>query len=583
MILFGALIFLFVNTQAVDFKREAPVLALLREMRDHDARWDIDASRLANDFSPPEAAKVDRGQLIGRMMQQLEGGPAREKIAEQLPVLRAGIAAKDAAFKALLALHGQSLAAFKALDEALGALEAAATSQARANTRLSALVALIDGLRDDLNRPNIETFAERRPALERRIAGLRREAVATDPALAVAAARVESAGRDFLAARANEVAAWQKFSFNTVGARIELTARTLSKAIETALDEQDRWRIYLFAYATALLIGVGYLALRVVAAQSALLSANEELEKRVAERTHDLAQTLRRLKESESQLVQSEKMSSLGQLVAGVAHEINTPLAYVKNSVETAREQLPELRDLIAQAGRLVTILRSSSPDPRDLQDTYDALAATLGRLSNHHVINDLEALTKDGLHGIEQIVELVTNLRNFSRLDRSKVASFNVNDGVQSTLLIARSSLRKVDVEQHLGEVPSITCSPSQVNQVLLNLLSNAAQAIDKPRGRITITTRAADAGSVTVEVADNGRGIAPEVLPKIFDPFFTTKEVGKGTGLGLSIAYKIISQHGGRIDVRSEAGVGTTFTVTLPIQPPADFAADIEASVRS
>jgi signal transduction histidine kinase len=143
-------------------------------------------------------------------------------------------------------------------------------------------------------------------------------------------------------------------------------------------------------------------------------------------------------------------------------------------------------------------------------------------------MLDDLDTLTRDGLHGIEQIVELVANLRSFSRLDRSKVASFNVNEGVRATLLIAQSSLRRIEVERHLGDIPSITCSPSQVNQVLLNLLNNSSQAMDKPQGRITITT----------------------------------------------IAYKIVTQHGGRIDVRSTPGEGTTVTVTLPVEPPPELA---------
>jgi signal transduction histidine kinase len=219
-------------------------------------------------------------------------------------------------------------------------------------------------------------------------------------------------------------------------------------------------------------------------------------------------------------------------------------------------------------------ILQSESPDAADLQEAFAALGARLAQLEAHHVMEDLDSLTKDGVHGIEQISELVTNLKNFSRVDRSHVSSFNVNEGVQATLLIARTQLRNVAIDKRLGEIPSITCSPSQVNQVLLNLLTNAAQALDKPAGRITVATRVVDAGAIAIDVEDNGRGIDPAVLPRIFDPFFTTKEVGKGTGLGLSIAYKIVQQHGGFFDVRSEVGVGSTFTVTLPLQPPAALA---------
>jgi signal transduction histidine kinase len=346
--------------------------------------------------------------------------------------------------------------------------------------------------------------------------------------------------------------------------------------VQSSLEDKERWRVYLFFYAAALLVGVGWLAARVFATQAALKEANESLEKRVALRTRELSEALERLKESEAQLVQTEKMSSLGQMVAGVAHEINTPLAYVKNSVATVRDRLPELEDALAQSERLLGLLHSESPDPAELERAFAAVSSRLAQLRDHQVIADLESLSKDGLHGIEQISDLVVNLKNFSRLDRSKVASFNVNEGVIATLLIAKPQLRNVAVERRFGDIPSITCSPSQVNQVLLNLVTNAAQALDKPDKAIVVTTRHEGADAVAIEVADNGRGIPPEVLPKIFDPFFTTKEVGKGTGLGLSIAYKIVTAHGGRIDVKSQPGKGTVFTVVLPVRPPAELAAE-------
>jgi two-component system NtrC family sensor kinase len=577
--LLGALIFLFVKTAGIDFKHDSHTLTLLREMKDLDSHWDDDAARGANDLSSTVAPQADFGAMMRRNLAEIGRGSTSESLRRELAQLAAGLDQKEAAFRSLRETHAQTVKSAQAMDESLRALAQLASARASASHARSLLgvAGIAEQLRSDINR-RLETFAARAPAMDRRVATLRSEAVATDPSLADAGSAAESAGRAFLAARAAEDAAWHRFSFLTLGGRIELSARTLSTAIESELDAKDRWRVYLFFYALALLIVSGHLALRVASTQAELRAANQDLEKRVSERTHDLSLTLKRLKESEAQLVQSEKMSSLGQMVAGVAHEMNSPLAYVKNSVATVRDRMPDLRDALAQAERLLEILRRASPDAEELQACFNSLEARLERLRKEHVVEDLDALTKDGLHGIEQIVDLVANLRNFSRLDRSKVASFNVNEGVRATLLIAKPALRKIDVERHLGDIPSITCSPSQVNQVLLNLVSNSAQAMDKPRGRIAITTRALGTTQVVIEVEDNGRGIASEALPRIFDPFYTTKEAGKGTGLGLSIAYKIVTQHGGRIEARSTPGEGTVVTVTLPVEPPAELAVATE-----
>jgi signal transduction histidine kinase len=198
-------------------------------------------------------------------------------------------------------------------------------------------------------------------------------------------------------------------------------------------------------------------------------------------------------------------------------------------------------------------------------------VTAQIALLRQQRVLDDLGGLVKDGLYGTGQMADIVGNLKDFSRLDRSKVTSHNLHDSLASTLSLAKHLLKTVTVNKQFGEIPPIICSPSQINQVFLNLVTNAVQAMEGGRGTLTLTTRS-EGGGVTVEVADNGKGIAPEVLPKIFDPFFTTKEVGKGTGLGLSVSYKIVQQHGGRIDVKSQVGAGTQFTVWLPIKPPAE-----------
>jgi len=572
IVLLGTLAFLFSRTEAIDFKRDAETLSLLRELKDLDARWDADASRYSVALTPGPALP-DRGPMLARILRELERASGRPEVESALPAIKEGMAGKSAAWESLRKRHAMSLETLAAAQSASAALASEANfmrlSDPRRADRHAALSAEAQTLFHALRATDALDGA-----LRARLASLGEAAREASPSLAEQGARTQGALQAFADARAAERDEAQKFAFLTVGGRIDQLTQTISRSVQSSLEDKERWRVYLFFYAAALLIGVGWLAARVVAAQAALREANESLEKRVVERTRELSEALTRLKESEAQLVQSEKMSSLGQMVAGVAHEINTPLAYVKNSVATVRDRLPELKDSVAQSERLLALLRSPSPDQADLQDAFAAVTARHAQLREHQVLGDLDSLTKDGLHGIEQIGELVVNLKNFSRLDRSKVASFNVNEGVIATLIIAKPQLRNVAVEKRFGEIPSITCSPSQVNQVLLNLVTNAVQALDKPQKAIVVTTRREGDAAIAIEVADNGKGIAPEALPKIFDPFFTTKEIGKGTGLGLSIAYKIVSEHGGRIDVKSQVGKGTVFTVVLPIKPPAELA---------
>jgi two-component system, NtrC family, sensor kinase len=186
------------------------------------------------------------------------------------------------------------------------------------------------------------------------------------------------------------------------------------------------------------------------------------------------------------------------------------------------------------------------------------------------NVLEEMATLLKDGIHGIEQISEIVLNLKNFSRLDRAKVSNFSVPAGLDSTLLLANHLLKnKVEIRKDYGAVPNISGSPSQINQVFLNIISNAVQAMPERAEANIITLRTAmeDDKTVRVEIQDNGNGIPKDVLPKIFDPFFTTKAIGQGTGMGLSISYKIIQEHGGKLLVDTEAGVGTVFTILLPV----------------
>ena len=303
-----------------------------------------------------------------------------------------------------------------------------------------------------------------------------------------------------------------------------------------------------------------------------VLDLLKAMEVRIAQRNLVLRKALVELKESQTQLVQSEKMASLGQMVAGVAHELNTPLGYVKNNVQLLRELSAPLFELAEAQAVLGDCLNDPTCDEARLAMALDAAAEARVKAAPELLVDDFTQLFSDTLYGLEQIAELVVGLKDFARLDRAMSEQVDLNECIRSALLIARNNLKdKAEVLQQLAELPAIACAPSQINQVLLNLLNNAAQAIDG-FGRIQVKSWA-EAEHVLVSIEDSGRGMSAEVQKRIFDPFFTTKAVGEGTGLGLSISFKIIQDHGGSIRVASVPGRGTRFVLRLPQRQRAEL----------
>ena len=299
------------------------------------------------------------------------------------------------------------------------------------------------------------------------------------------------------------------------------------------------------------LAAAAFLGLRWVAARKALNDQEAEARKAAG---------------SQAQVIHTTKLASLGQMVAGVAHELNTPLGFVKSNVEVVAELLIEYRALIE---KIVANLRAASGfaanDPR-----LPRLPAVLGqvaeKLAGDGRLAEADELLRDSADGLDQLAKLVRNLKGFARVDQDGMDLIDVNDSVESALTIASHELRdRVVVHKDLGAVPKVKVVASQINQVFLNLITNAAQAI-RESGTLHIRSRRAG-DMVEVEIQDSGTGIPADVLPKIFDPFFTTKPVGEGTGLGLSIVHKIIKGHGGAIQVHSQPGQGATFTVSLPV----------------
>ncbi len=273
-----------------------------------------------------------------------------------------------------------------------------------------------------------------------------------------------------------------------------------------------------------------------------------------------------RLTAAQEKLLESEKLASIGQLAAGVAHEINNPIGYVHSNLGSLQEYLSNLFALIDVYERAL-----AKPDPAAMKSE---IAAARERLDIDFISRDLPQLMTESREGVERVTRIVRDLKDFSRTDpESRWTLTDVHAALDSILNIVWNELRyKVRLEKRYGTLPMVECLHSELNQVFMNLLLNAGGAI-REQGVITVST-GHDGDEVWIEIADTGDGITPENLQRLFDPFFTTKPAGTGTGLGLSISYGIVAKHSGRIEVESEPGAGSTFRVTLPVRQSAEAA---------
>ncbi|MDX1366229.1 ATP-binding protein [Pseudomonas sp.] len=295
-----------------------------------------------------------------------------------------------------------------------------------------------------------------------------------------------------------------------------------------------------------------------------------ELEAKVVERTLEIRQASEALqveilerKQLQSQLLQAEKLASIGQLAAGVAHEINNPIGYISSNFCTLEGYYAGLLEMLS-AYEAVEQTVGSPEVAAKLQSLRE-------RLELDFLKEDIPQLMRESRQGIARVRQIVQDLKDFSRIDSTQEWQWaNLEEGIDSTLNIVANEIKyKADVVKQYAGIGEIECLPAQLNQVVLNLLVNAAQAMGPERGTISIRTGMA-AERVWIEVADTGQGIAAQVLPRIFDPFFTTKPIGQGTGLGLSLSYGIVQKHNGTLRVDSEVGLGSTFRLELPVRQP-------------
>lgn len=282
---------------------------------------------------------------------------------------------------------------------------------------------------------------------------------------------------------------------------------------------------------------------------------------RIIRLEHALATQNKQLRDTQAALVQSEKLASLGQLAAGMAHEINNPVAFINNNLTVLRREVQTLMEILQKYQQGRETLAQQAPE----------LAAELAKMEEDYEIDwiqeNLPRLFSSSLAGLSRVRDIVKNLRDFARLDEARFDDIDLNAALESTLEIVRHEIKQKDIalKTNFGKLPPVYCCSGKINQVFLNLLVNAIQA-SSAGGEIEVGTRADDENAV-VEVEDHGTGIDPENLPRIFEPFFTTKPVGQGTGLGLAISYGIVRDHGGKIEVDSELGRGSLFRVVLPL----------------
>ncbi|MEO0898489.1 MAG: tetratricopeptide repeat protein [Bacteroidota bacterium] len=309
---------------------------------------------------------------------------------------------------------------------------------------------------------------------------------------------------------------------------------------------------------------IGILMALLLLAMLAAIYVNRRANKRLKEKNDaieenraELSNTLGQLKSAQSQLVQSEKMASLGQLTAGIAHEINNPVNFISGGISALNRNLADIREVLDKYEEIT---------PENADQVLSEIKALKEDIEFEDIMEEVDELSTSISQGAIQTASIVKGLRTFSRLDEGDLKYANLHDNLDSTLIMLKNQIKKkVEIVKNYGKIPAVQCYPGKLNQVFMNLLSNAIQAIEG-QGKITLTT-SQEGERVNIQIVDTGKGMSQEVQNRIFEPFYTTKEIGKGTGLGLAISLGIIQDHNATIQVDSEEGRGTAFTISLPI----------------
>ena len=304
--------------------------------------------------------------------------------------------------------------------------------------------------------------------------------------------------------------------------------------------------------------------------ESELRAGNEELIKR----TKELENSNNQLKEIQAQLIQSEKMAAIGLLAAGIAHAINNPIGFIKSNLSIIGDYIESLLSVTSQSDKLLAFLAKEGRTEEEKSKFVSELKSKIKSIEFDYLKKDIPAILNETAEGISRVTSIVEDLSGFSRASETDWEIYDLHKGLDSTINIANNEIKyNASVIKNFGEIPLIDCIPSQINQVILNVIINAAQSIDES-GEITVVTKL-KGDRVSISITDTGSGIEPDDLEHLFEPFFTTKPIGMGTGLGLSVSYGIVKAHGGDIEITSNLGTGTTVEILLPVsQHPAQIA---------
>lgn len=535
------LVFLTQKLGLHDEKLENAVQAL-RDLKKIDATWSADSLRLSSgliaDYDPltkPLPAVASHEQTLNAVMTCPKSGTdlGRQNMLLLVERYHEAMARKIGLLERIKSQ--QSILGNSIRFLPIAYAELASSVRGRNDVSGTQVLELLNGLLVGVMNFNRDPRPDTRQSMEEKLNRLHVSAVGWPEELAAKADAVVTHTNVVLDQRQLGDSLLKELLAVPTATAIEAMGEALQRQQQLAADMQEAYKTALVGYAGLLLTALS-LAGWLLARSYRKLNTSFGLLREANE-------------EAQLQLVQSAKMAAMGRMAAGLAHEINTPLAYVKATLAVLKERLV------------------------DQQTGESALS------------EELAVLFEDGLYGIDQISTLVLTLKNFTRLDQARVGAISVEEGLDSSLLLARYTLKHVaQVRKEYGHVQRISCSPAQVNQVFLNLIVNAAHAMACREGKGLLVVRTSEeAGFVRVDIQDNGHGIPKHVLPKIFDPFFTTKKIGEGSGTGLALSYRIVESHGGKIKVHTEEGAGTTFTVLLPIRSTAEAEAALKAVPQS